>query len=216
VFQTSRDGSRVFFVEKSSEEAVNAKGVFVLSNGAHDESLTSARGAHVETIGNDRFLVLDSGQRTHLDRESGERTLASFARYQILTGEQQVQRASNRSPKTLPTADLVREPTARNQGELIWRLGLLFGAVNLVLLAIGLSATNPRRANNWNLLFALLGFVVYYNLLNLSVAWVSGGKLALGPALAAVHGGAFVLALTLIWWRDHASVWRLLRRTRAH
>jgi lipopolysaccharide export system permease protein len=213
VFQTSRDGSRVFFIEKSSEEAVNAKGVFVLANGPHDESLTSARGAHLETIGSDRFLVLDSGQRTQQDTQSGERTLASFARYQILTGETHVQRASNRSPKTLPTADLMRNPTARNQGELIWRLGLLFGAVNLVLLAIGLSATNPRRANNWNLLFALLGFVVYYNLVNLSQAWVSGGKLGLGPAMAAVHGGAFVLALTLIWWRDHGAVWRqLLRR----
>ena len=215
VFQTSRDGSRVFFIEKSSAEAVNAKGVFVLANGARDESLTSARGAHVETIGTDRFLVLDSGQRVQQDRQSGERTLASFARYQILTGEQQVQRASNRSPKTVPTLDLMRDPTARNQGELIWRLGLLFGAVNLVLLAIGLSATNPRRATNWNLLFALLGFVVYYNLVNLSQAWVSGGKLGFGPAMSAVHGGAFVLAITLIWWRDHGTVWRRLRRMRS-
>jgi lipopolysaccharide export system permease protein len=214
VFQTSRDGSRVFFIEKSSEEAINAKGVFVLSNGTHDESLISARGAHVETIGTDRFLVLDNGQRAQQDRQTGERTLASFARYQILTGEQQVQRAANRSPKTLPTADLVREPTARNQGELIWRLGLLFGVVNLVLLAIGLSATNPRRATNWNLLFALLGFVVYYNLVNLTQAWVAGGKLGFGPAMAAVHGGAFVLALALIWWRDHSSVFRLLGRAR--
>jgi lipopolysaccharide export system permease protein len=215
VFQTSRDGSRVFFIEKSSEEAINAKGVFVLSNGPHDEALTSARGAHLETIGTDRFLVLESGQRAQQDRQSGERTLASFARYQVLTGEQHVQRASNRSPKTMPTLDLVRDPTPRNQGELIWRLGLLFGAVNLVLLAVGLSATNPRRANNWNLLFALLGFVVYYNFVNLSQAWVAGGKLAFGPAMAAVHGGAFALALTLIWWRDHGTVWRLFGRSRA-
>ncbi len=212
VFQTSRDGSRVFFIEKSSAEAVNAKGVFVLANGVEQESLTSARGAHVETIGTDRFLVLDSGQRAQIDRESGERTLASFARYQILTGEQQVQRAADRSPKTLPTMDLVSNPTARNQGELIWRLGLLFGVLNLVLLAIGLSATNPRRASNWNLLFALLGFVVYYNLVNLSQAWVSGGRLAFGPAMAAVPGGAFVLAITLIWWRDHGTVLRLRGR----
>ena len=216
VFQTSRDGSRVFFIEKSSAEAVNAKGVFVLSNGVQEESLTSARGAHVETIGTDRFLVLDSGQRAQVDRETGEHTLASFARYQILTGEQQVQRAADRSPKTLPTMDLVSNPTARNQGELIWRLGLLFGVVNLVLLAIGLSATNPRRATNWNLLFALLGFVVYYNLVNLSQAWVAGGRLGFGPAMASVHGGAFVLAITLIWWRDHGNVLRLRgRRTAA-
>jgi len=209
-FQTSRDGRRVFFIEKSSDEAMNARGVFVLTNGERNESLTSARSAHLESIGTDRFLVLDSGQRNEVDRESGERTLASFARYQVLVGEQQVQSASTRSPKTIRTIDLVLDPTARNQGELIWRLGLLFGAVNLVLLAIGFAATNPRRATNWNLLFALLGFIVYYNLINLSQAWVSAARLGLGPTLALVHGGALVLALSLIWWRDHGTVWRPL------
>jgi len=214
VFQTSRDGRRVFFIERRSDEAINARGVFVLTNGEREEALTSARSAHLENVGTDRFLVLDSGQRNQLDRESGERTLASFARYHVLVGERQVQSASTRSPKTLRTADLVRDPTARNQGELIWRLGLLFGAVNLVLLAIGLAATNPRRATNWNLLFALLGFVVYYNLINLSQAWVSSARMALGPALSLVHGGALVLALTLIWWRDHGTVWRPFRARR--
>jgi lipopolysaccharide export system permease protein len=81
VFQTSRDGKRVFFVEKGSDEAVNARGVFVLTNGDQDESLTSARSAHLETIGSDRFLVLDSGQQNKQERATGERTLASFARY---------------------------------------------------------------------------------------------------------------------------------------
>lgn len=211
VFQTSRDGRSVFFIDKRSDEAMNARGVFVLSNGQRDESLTSAHSAHLESIGNDRFLVLDSGQRNLLDRSSGERTLASFARYHVLIGERQVQSASTRVPKTIPTIDLLLDPSARNQGELVWRLGLLFGAVNLVLLAIGLAGINPRRATNWNLLFALLGFVVYYNLINLSQAWVSGGRMGLGPALALVHGGALVLSLSLMWWRDHATVWRLFR-----
>ena len=217
VFQTSRDGRRVFFVDKGSDEAMNARGVFVLTNGDKDESLTSARSAHLENIGGDRFLVLDNGQRNQVEPGSGERSLANFEQYQVLVGEQQVQRASNRSPKTLPTSELMRNPSARNQGELIWRLGLLFGAVNMVLLAIGLAATNPRRANNWNLMFALLGFVVYYNLINLSQAWLSSGKMALAPAMALVHGGALVLALSLIWWRDHGTVWQppWVRRRRA-
>jgi len=208
VFQTSRDGRRVFFIERRSDESMNARGVFVLSNDQHDESLTSARSAHLESVGGDRFLVLDSGQRNEVDRQSGERTLANFSRYHVLVGEQQVQSASTQSPKTLRTVDLMLDPTPRNQGELIWRLGLLFGAVNLVLLAIGLAAINPRRATNWNLLFALLGFVVYYNLINLSQAWVSSGKQDLGSVLALVHGGALVLALSLLWWRDHSTVWR--------
>ncbi|MCG3189510.1 MAG: Lipopolysaccharide export system permease protein LptF [Burkholderiaceae bacterium] len=217
VFQTSRDGRRVFFVDKRSDESMNARGVFVLDNGQQEESLTSARSAHLETIGSDRFLVLDSGQRNLSDNQNGERALASFARYQLLVGEQQVQSASTRSPKTTPTAQLVSNPTPRNQGELVWRLGLLFGATNLVLLGIGLAAINPRRATNWNLLFALLGFVVYYNLINLSQAWVSGGRLDLGPAMALVHGGALALALALLWWRDQGTVWHLwrMRGTRA-
>ena len=89
------------------------------------------------------------------------------------------------------TIDLLRRPTLRNQGELVWRVGLLCGAANLLLLAIGLAATNPRRASNWNLLFALLGFVVYYNLINLTQAWVAGGRVGMGAALLALHGGAF-------------------------
>jgi len=112
-------------------------------------------------------------------------------------------------------ADLCARPNRATRVNWCGGWGCCFGAVNLVLLAIGLAATQPRRATNWNLLFALLGFVVYYNVINLSQAWVSGGKWALGPAMAAAHGGAFVLALTLIWWRDHGTVWQPLWARRA-
>jgi lipopolysaccharide export system permease protein len=208
VFQSSRDGSRVFFIDKASDEAMNARGVFVLTRTVDAESLTSARGGHLDSIGDDRFLVLDRGQRTQWDRKSGERTLASFQRYQILAEERHITRAGARSPKTMRTVDLIRDPSVRHQGELTWRLGQLFGAINLTVLGVGLAVTNPRRATNWNLVFALLGFVVYYNLISLSQAWVSGGRLTFGAAMLFVHGGILVLAFALLWWRDHGTVWR--------
>ena len=108
----------------------------------------------------------------------------------------------------MSTLDLLLDPVPKHQAELAWRFGLLFGAANLLLLGVGLAAINPRRATNWNLLFALLGFVVYYNLINLSQAWVAGSRVALAPALTAIHGAVFVIGLMLIWWRDHAAVWR--------
>ena len=114
----------------------------------------------------------------------------------------------------MKTIDLIRQPTARHLGELTWRVGLLLAGANLLLLGIGLSASNPRRASNWNLLFALLTFVVYYNLVNLTQAWVDNGRLSMGAALTAVHGSAFALGLALLWWRDHAAVVRLWRRAR--
>jgi lipopolysaccharide export system permease protein len=66
-----------------------------------------------------------------------------------------------------------------------------------------MSASNPRHASNWNLLFALLGFFAYYNFINLSQAWVGSGRVGLGAVLVLGHGGAFVLALGLLWWREN-------------
>ena len=54
------------------------------------------------------------------------------------------------------------------------------------------------------MVYALLVFVVYFNLLSLSQTWVSQGKLAWLPALLLIHGGLTVGALLLIWWRDGA------------
>ena len=120
--------------------------------------------------------------------------------------------------RALPTADLLRTPTAANQGELAWRLGLVLAAANMLLLGIGMSASNPRHASNWNLLFALLGFFVYYNFITLSQAWIAAGRVSLGAALVVAHGGVLLLSLAVLWWRENgmgrAAVVRRRRRRR--
>ena len=57
-----------------------------------------------------------------------------------------------------------------------------------------------------------MAFVVYYNLINLSQAWVSSGRVPMGTALALLHGAAFLAALALLWWREHAAVFSFKRR----
>lgn len=215
VFQSSRDGKRVFFVERESPDSINARNVFILSTDGSRESVTSAKGGRLDNVDGERWLVLERGQRNEIDASTGNKTLSNFESYRVLAGERALKSADTKPPRAMRTIDLLRQPTLRNQGELAWRLGLLFGATNLVLLGVGLSATNPRRASNWNLLLALLGFVVYYNLINLSTAWVAGGKLGLGAALLLLHGGVLSLSLALLWWRDHAQVMRLWPRGRA-
>ena len=208
VFQTSRDGSRVFFVDRASREGVDAHNVFILSSQPKADSITSARNGRLEDVAADRVLVLEHGQRNEFDRASGRRGLASFDDYRVIVDEAAVRAARAMPPRAMATAELMGDPSQSNQGELAWRFGLLLAAANLMLLGIGLAATNPRRASNWNLLFALLSFVCYYNLINLSQAWVSGGRFGLGAAMLALHGGAFVLAMTLLWWRDYGTVLR--------
>jgi lipopolysaccharide export system permease protein len=204
-FQTSSDGRRVFFIERDSQDGRTGRNVFILASSPKTEAVTSARTGHIELQGEDRFLVLDRGQRNEQDFETAEKTLSRFETYRVLAGERVLAGVEELPPKALASLKLLAQPTPRNQGELVWRLGLLFGAANLLLLAIPLSASNPRRASNWNLLFALLTFVVYYNVINLSQAWVASGKLGMGAALTLFHGGAFVLALLLLWWREQGN-----------
>jgi lipopolysaccharide export system permease protein len=185
-----------------------ARNVFVLSASGDRESVTSASSGRIETIDEDRVLVLERGQRSDIDRASGELAQASFEDYRVIVGERAARLATQLPPRAMTTADLLREPDLRHQGELSWRIGLALGAANLLLLGIGLSATSPRRASNWNLLFALLGFVVYYNLIGLAQAWVASGRLGLGTALLVLHGAAFALALALLTWRDQGAARR--------
>ena len=205
-FQTSSDGSKVFFIDRGQGDGATGRNVFILSANGPDESVTSAKSGRLELQDDERFLVLERGQRNDDNSASGEKTLSRFETYRIVAGDRVESEIDNLPPKARPTLELLRNPNPKYQGELAWRLGLVLGGGNLLLLALGLAATNPRRASNWNLLFALLAFVVYFNLINLSQSWVANGRFAMGPALLALHGGVFLLALFLIWWRENGTV----------
>ena len=200
-FQTSSDGRRVFFIERGSDEGRTGRNVFILQSEERSEAVTSARSGTIEMQGDDRFLRLEAGQRNEVDRATGEKTLARFETYRVLVGERALSSA-DLPPRARGTTELLLSANPRFQGELTWRIGLALGGANLVLLGVGLAATNPRRVGNWNLLFALLAFVVYFNLINLSQAWVANGRYEMGEILLAMHGSVFVLALALLWWRE--------------
>ena len=213
-FQSSRDGSRVFFIERDGDNAATGRNVFILATQNERESVTTSARGHLEMEGDDRFLVLDHGQRNESQLKTGEKSLARFEQYKVMTDPQVLANANQLPPKAMATLDLLRLPTPKNQGELAWRLGMILGGINMALLGVGLAASNPRRANNWNLLFALLAFIVYFNLINLSQSWVGNGRVALPRALVVVHGSALFLALAVIWVRDNGNRFCLRRRTK--
>ncbi len=204
-FQSSSDGSRVFFIERDSQDSANGRNVFIYGRLKGSESVTTARTGRVEVEDESRYLRLGNGQRNEVDLKNSEKTLARFQNYDVIVGDRLVTSADNLPPKARPTLELLRQPSPAYRGELTWRVGLTLAAANMVLLAIGLAAINPRRASNWNLLFALLTFVIYYNVITLSQVWVANSKLGMGTALIAAHGSALLLALFLMWWRDTAA-----------
>ena len=53
---------------------------------------------------------------------------------------------------------------------------------------------------------ALLGSLTYFNSINITQSWVANGRLGMASAFITLHGGVFLAALALLWWRDHAAV----------
>lgn len=201
-FQSSSDGSRVFFIERDPANEAAARNVFIMGNTARSESVTTAAQGALEFQDNQRVLVLAHGQRNELDSKTGDKAVARFTQYKVVVDDEVMRAGDARQPKTRATLDLLRERGNAADAELAWRFGMILGCVNLVLLGIGISATNPRRASNWNLLFALLAFTINFNLISLTQTWVGNGRATLGGALLALHGGAFLITLVLLAWRD--------------
>ncbi|MFM2065558.1 MAG: hypothetical protein RLZZ584_467 [Pseudomonadota bacterium] len=237
-FQTSANGRRVFFIDNQPQLAAlgasaaaagtgaSASGmpppqsqgvgrnVFVLDNSGERESVTTAEGGRLETDANGRrTLVLTHGTRADLDLASGNKTLSQFQEQSLLVSERAAARLDEAPPKVHDSLTLLRSDAAPLKGELVWRVGLVLCGVNLVILGAGLAAGGPRRqAGSWTMLLALLGFMVYTNLINLSQAWVVAGRQGVGAALLMVHGTAAVIGLTLLWWRDSGAARYALRR----
>jgi hypothetical protein len=111
----------------------------VSSRDGQIESVTTASQGRVEIVGSDRFLFLENGQQwlTHLD--TGETRLTQFERYQLLIDTDTAPVGSVRNSRQSTTLQLIQQPSPNTQAELAWRVGLVFTAINMVLLALALS-----------------------------------------------------------------------------
>ena len=203
-FQESASGLRVFFIDKDSAENKTGKNVFIASHDYGKQAMTSARNGHIEQIEDDRFLILESGQRVEQTLGESQIKISEFASYGTRISKD-VKAASLPPPKSVYTHLLLLQPSAQNLGELSWRLGLSLAALNLVLLALAITSANPRVGRGGNFALALFLFVFYYNLINLGQNWVSNGRVNWWGFVLALHGGVFSLAL--LWLSARHSQW---------
>jgi lipopolysaccharide export system permease protein len=174
--------------------------------------VVTSREGQIEIDHDQRYLLLHHGERTQTDLTTGSKTLSRLDTARIQVGD--VVNPQDLAPdvRSMSTPALLMLHRAAGDGELTWRFGLIWACLNMVLAGLSLAAGNARRNSSWNLVYALLVFIVYFNLLSLSQTWVAQGKLGGLQALAMVHGGLMAGALGVIWWRDGATlgsrVWR--------
>jgi lipopolysaccharide export system permease protein len=211
-FQESTQAERVFFVEGHVSERGGVKNVFISSLQHGRLGIVAAAEGHAETTANgDRFLVLERGRRYEGTPGSADYRVMEFDRYGVRI-ETREGRGIEQTQKNMSVWELVGQPTPVNLGELVWRVGIPLSALNLALLAIPLSFVNPRAGRTNNLIFALLTFMIYSNLVSVSQAWVSQGKLPFEIGVWAVHVVMFFGMLVLFSRRLLVFSWGRLWR----
>ncbi len=206
-FGESRSHGRVFFVESVAGDKSSVQNVFVNST-QHERAgvMMSQRGFLENAPNGDRFLVLLSGRRYEGTPGEADFRVMEFGRYatRIQTKEGDEPVATQKSTSTL---GLVESPSRSNLGELLWRIGMPVSALILAMLAIPLSFVNPRAGRSVNLLFALLTYMLYSNLISVSQARVAQGKLAFSTGWWLVH--AVMLVVLLVLFAQRMSLLRL-------
>lgn len=206
-FRESGRGDRVFFIEGIDTDSGSVKNIFV-SSVQHGRLGVMVAGAGMqETRPNgDRFAVLLNGRRYEGVPGGAEYRIMEFDRYDVRI-ETREARGVDKSPKSASLPELLDNPSDAHRGELLWRLALPLQALTLSLLAIPLSFVNPRAGRGNNLIFAILTFLLYSNLINVSQAWVAQGKLPFLYGLWGVHVLMLLLLVLLFYRRISVYPW---------
>lgn len=213
-FQESSGGQRVFFIDKDTPDNRFGRHVFISSQDKQLESVTTAQQGRIEITGNDRFLILNKGLQWLTNHETGETRLTQFETYELLIDDNINLPNTALASRHTATVDLLKNPSPENWGELSWRLGLGLAGINLLLIALAVSAVNPRAGRSYHLGLALLVFVAYYNMVNVGQSWISTGRYSFAPFMFMLHGGVFVIAVLWLTLRHANWSWRFMLPSR--
>ncbi len=201
-FQESAAAQRVFFVEKMSDDLNKVKNVFINSTRNGNITTVVSREGTVETNEKgEKFIVLDEGIRYEETQDQSGFRIMDFDKYTAYIASKVDMSGTNVSARSMTTMELLTDTNSYKQGELLWRIGLPFMAILLMLLGIPLGFVNPRAGRSFNLIIAVLLYMTYSNLLSFMQAYVVQKKMMFGLGWWPLHLIVALVIVVLFAWR---------------
>ncbi len=186
----------VIYVAELDREGV-ANEVFVNWRQQQQEQILTSDSGQFQLASDtgERSVTMHSGRRTAV-AENGSMQMLDFGKAQIrLPMPASAQRAEQ--PGAWEWSRLLGAGTLPALAELHWRVAHAIACIILTMTALFLARYVPRKVATLRLVIALLIYVVYINLLNLSQVWVANGRLSPVIGLWWVHALALAVAVGL-------------------
>lgn len=200
-FKELARGVGVIYVEKLDDNG-SMRNVFLQREGRDGQILIRAQRAYAEMDEKSaqRFMILENGHRYSGTPGVNHFSGLSFDRHGIRMTEAESNKPIQLRYKAVPTATLWSSNLSAHISELQWRISSPIICILLAVLAIPISRTSHRQGRYGKLAIAILIYIIYTNLLNVSRAWVTKAEIDPAIGLWWVHVVVILFALVL-WWR---------------
>lgn len=213
-FKESAKAERVFFIEQLDVDQNEVKNIFAAEYKNGNLSVAVASTGFIQNgPDGEKSIILNNGRRYEGAPNQPNFRILEFQEYNTkIQGKNVLDPAPRDREKTVTELLNDKDPNSinANRAELLWRIGLPLMALGLVFIAIPLAYVNPRLGNYTAMIYAVLTYLIYSNLLNLTQNFVSQGKVDVFIGIWPIHVLALGIAFVLIrhrinpslkWWR---------------
>jgi lipopolysaccharide export system permease protein len=201
-FQQTANEQAVIFVHDIEEGDSPLRKVFLAQRTKDAERqdiriVYAQSGGVLEEKNGAEKLVLKDGLQYEGTLGKRDYRVIEFAEYQIQIAEQEIEQ-QRRKLTAYPTSKLLNESSINAMAELHWRLALPLSLPFLVLIAVPLSAANPRQGRFGKMLPALMLYLGYYLMLMAGRKALEDGHIPEQLGLWWVHGILLMIGVALL------------------
>jgi len=180
-FNQSKGGEFVFFMESVSPDRLELNDIIISQKREEIRVLeTAGRGFQkIDGDSGDLFLVIGPGERYEGRPGEAEHRLISFDQHGILLHNENRPAASRTSIEQMTPAELWNSDDPGHRIELHWRIAVPVVLLVLGLLAVPLAYIAPRQGRYGKMGYALLIYIVYFNLMAVTRAQLEAENIPL-------------------------------------
>lgn len=197
-FYVDNKTGRTIFIQSLSGDRSELHGIFIRSRDEKGLQVASSATGYFEasaTASHNKLVLIDA--QVYKQVKDGPNVLGHFKSLTVFLPIPNPE-AVGYKVKTQSTLDLRNSNNPEENAEYQWRMSSALSTLLLVLAAVPLSRSRPRRGRYGKIMIALLVYALYINMLAMARTWVEQGTI---NSIWWVPGllGLFVMTLYLPW-----------------